>query len=98
MNGENFLSTTIIDEHNLELIADIAYCPMIFQPYIDKEYEVRIIYIDGEFFTGKINNSENVDWRASQENYFWAEYDLPEEIKRNLSLMMKEMGLLHRSN
>lgn len=93
MNGENFLSTTIIDEHNLELIADIAYCPMIFQPYIDKEYEVRIIYIDGEFFTGKINNSENVDWRASQENYFWAEYDLPEEIKRNLSLMMKEMGL-----
>jgi hypothetical protein len=33
----------------LEHLSDIAYCPMIFQPYIDKEYELRIVYIDGEF-------------------------------------------------
>lgn len=93
MSGENSLSTTIIDENNLEHISDIAYCPMIFQPYIEKEYELRIIYVDGEFFTGKINNSENVDWRVGQENYFWAEYHLPEEIKHHLTSMMKEMGL-----
>jgi hypothetical protein len=41
---------------------------MIFQPYIDKEYELRIIYIDGEFFTGMINNSENADWRIARED------------------------------
>ncbi|KMQ69547.1 glutathione synthase [Chryseobacterium sp. FH2] len=93
MNGENFLSTTIIGENNLENISDIAYCPMIFQPYIDKEYELRIIYVDGEFFTGKINNSENVDWRVAQGNYFWSAYDLPGNIKANLTSMMKEMGI-----
>jgi len=93
MNGENFLSTTVIDVNNLEYISDIAYCPMIFQPYIEKEYELRIVYIDGEFFTGKINNSENVDWRVARENYFWSDYDLPENIKLNLSSMMKEMNL-----
>lgn len=92
MSGENFLSTTIIDENNLEFISDITYCPMIFQPYIEKEYELRIVYVDGEFFTGKINNSENADWRVSQGN-FWSKYDLPENIKANLILMMKEMGL-----
>jgi MvdC family ATP-grasp ribosomal peptide maturase len=92
MSGENFLSTTIIDENNLEFISDISYCPMIFQPYIEKEYELRIVYVDGEFFTGKINNSENADWRVSQGN-FWSKYDLPENIKANLILMMKEMGL-----
>ncbi|WP_312391075.1 MvdC/MvdD family ATP grasp protein [Chryseobacterium sp.] len=93
MNGENFLSTTVIDENNLEFIADIAYCPMIFQPYINKEYELRIVYIDGEFFTGKINNSENPDWRIAHGNFFWSEYDLPEHIKASLTAMMKEMDL-----
>lgn len=93
MGGENFLSTNIIDENSLENISDIEYCPMIFQPYIEKEFELRIVYLDGEFFTGKINNSENVDWRIAQGNYFWSEYDLPEYIKVNLTSMMKEMGL-----
>ncbi|GAA4163029.1 hypothetical protein GCM10022217_31480 [Chryseobacterium ginsenosidimutans] len=93
MGGENMLSTNIIDENSLENISDIEYCPMIFQPYINKEYELRIVCLDGEFFTGKINNSENVDWRIAHGDYFWAEYNLPENIKANLSSMMKEMGL-----
>ncbi|WP_345992616.1 MvdC/MvdD family ATP grasp protein [Chryseobacterium sp. Chry.R1] len=93
MGGENMLSTTIIREDNLESLADIAYCPMIFQPYIEKEYELRIMYVDGEFFTGKINNSEHADWRVNQGNYTWSAYELPEYIKSSLTLMMKEMGL-----
>lgn len=93
MDGGNMLSTTIIDESTLENLSDIAYCPMIFQPYIDKEYELRIVYVDGCFFTGKINNSENADWRVSQSGYFWSAYELPEDIKGHLTSMMKEMGL-----
>jgi hypothetical protein len=51
---ENFLSTHIfIDENSLENIEDIEYCPMIFQPYIEKEYELRILYLDGEFLPEK---------------------------------------------
>jgi MvdC family ATP-grasp ribosomal peptide maturase len=93
MSGENLISTMIIEEDTLEHIADIAYCPMIFQPYIDKEYELRIVYIAGEFFTGKINNSENVDWRLAQADYFWSAYELPENVKTGLASMMEEMGL-----
>lgn len=93
MGGEDLVSTNIIDGDSLEFISDIAYCPMIFQPYIEKEYELRIVYVDGEFFTGKINNSENVDWRVAQENFFWSAYDLPKNIKASLTSMMKEMGL-----
>ncbi|RKT01550.1 MvdC/MvdD family ATP grasp protein [Chryseobacterium defluvii] len=93
MDAENFLSTTIIEEDNLEYISDIAYCPMIFQPYIDKEYELRIAYIDGEFFTGKINSSGSADWRISREHLFWTPYELPAEIKNNITAMMREMGL-----
>lgn len=93
MGGEGQISTTIIEEDTLINISDIAYCPMIFQPYIDKEYELRIIYVDGEFFTGKINNSENVDWRVAHESYFWSAYELPENIKKDIHAMMQEMGL-----
>ncbi|MGU3375928.1 MvdC/MvdD family ATP grasp protein [Chryseobacterium sp. M5A1_1a] len=93
MNGENLISTMIIEEETLENLSDIAYCPMIFQPYIDKEYELRIMYVDGEFFTGKINNSANADWRVSKEGYFWSVYELPGNIKMNLTSMMEEMGL-----
>lgn len=93
MGGEDLLSTNIIEEDSLGDIADIAYCPMIFQPYIEKEYELRIVYLAGEFFTGKINNSENADWRIAQGNYFWSAYQLPENITTNLSAMMNEMGL-----
>jgi MvdC family ATP-grasp ribosomal peptide maturase len=93
MSGENMVSTTVIEEEDLENLSDIAYCPMIFQPYIDKEYELRIVYVDGEFFTGKINNSENADWRVAREGYFWSAYELPVPIRTNLTSMMKEMGL-----
>jgi len=93
MAGEHMLSTMIIEEGSLESIEDIAYCPMIFQPYIEKSYELRIVYVDGVFFTGKINNSENADWRIANSNYSWSAYELPEHICLNLTAMMQEMGL-----
>lgn len=93
MSGENMFSTVIIDQSNLESLSDVVYSPMIFQPYIEKEYELRIVYIDGEFFAGKINNSENTDWRVTREDYFWSADQLPQDIEKNLTLMMKEMGL-----
>lgn len=82
MSGENMISTTVIEEETLEHLSDIAYCPMIFQPYIDKEYELRIVYVDGEFFTGMINNSENADWRIAREGYFWSAYELPDPVRK----------------
>ncbi|WP_160139387.1 MvdC/MvdD family ATP grasp protein [Chryseobacterium sp. c4a] len=93
MSGEGLISTMVIEEETLGNLSDIVYCPMIFQPYIDKEYELRIMYVDGEFYTGKINNSENADWRVGHENYFWTAYELPDDIKSNITSMMKEMGL-----
>ncbi|KPE52131.1 MvdC/MvdD family ATP grasp protein [Chryseobacterium indologenes] len=93
MSGESLISTMIIDGTTLDHISDIAYCPMIFQPYIDKEYELRIVYIAGEFFTGKINNSEHADWRIAHEGQFWSAYELPVHIKAGLTSMMEEMGL-----
>lgn len=94
MNGQEMISTLLFDEDNLKQLSDIAVCPMIFQPYIEKEYELRIVYLNGEFFTGKINNKVHTDWRISQAEFFWEPYELPKNIEENLSLMMQEMGLV----
>ncbi len=94
MNGQEMISTIVFDENSFDHLSDITSCPMIFQPYIHKQYELRIVYVNGEFFTGKINNSIHADWRVSRSDFFWEKYDLPEAVENSLNLMMKEMGLI----
>jgi len=94
MDGQEMVSTLLLEESDLEQLSDLTACPMIFQPYIDKEYELRIVYLNGEFFTGKINNNTHTDWRIAHADFFWEQYALPDQIKNNLDLMMKRMGLI----
>jgi glutathione synthase/RimK-type ligase-like ATP-grasp enzyme len=93
-----FFPTTAIIEKDLEDLEGILYSPMIFQCNIDKQYELRIIYVDGVFFTGKINATQSIDgktdWRKAKDlKSVWETYDLPEKIKKQITIMMKNMGL-----
>ncbi len=93
-----FFPTTVINESNLKGLATLIYCPMIFQEMIPKAYELRIVYIDGTFFTGKINAGKSergkTDWRIATDIYFgWEHYQLPGQIAESLTKMMQEMNL-----
>lgn len=93
-----FFPTTQITEPNLAGLATLIYCPMIFQEMIPKAYELRIIYVDGEFFAGKINAGQSergkTDWRIATDIYFkWEPYKLPDPVATSLSKMMQQMGL-----
>jgi glutathione synthase/RimK-type ligase-like ATP-grasp enzyme len=93
-----FFPTTQITEPNLVGLAALIYCPMIFQEMIPKAYELRIIYVDGEFFAGKINAGQSergkTDWRIATDIYFkWEPYKLPDQVATSLSKMMQQMGL-----
>lgn len=71
---------------------------MIFQEKIEKEYELRIIYVDGEFYTGKINAGMSkkgaTDWRAANDiRPSWEKYNLPLEVCESLHKMMTTMNL-----
>ncbi|CAM4055566.1 MULTISPECIES: MvdC/MvdD family ATP grasp protein [Flavobacterium] len=101
MSGSaSFFPTTLVEEDQIEeLKATLAYCPMIFQRKIEKEYELRVIYIDGIFYAGKINatlsETGKTDWRATKEgNVGWAIYELPEKITHSITKMMNTMGLV----
>lgn len=99
MKGDTpFFPTTRIRESDLDRLDTLAYCPMIFQQNIEKRYELRIIYIDGTFFTGKINalasEAGKTDWRAAKDIMpSWELYTLPESVCNALDTMMRDLGL-----
>lgn len=99
MKGDTpFFPTTLIRESDLDRLDTLVYCPMIFQQNIEKMYELRIIYVDGTFFTGKINalasEAGKTDWRAAKDIMpSWELYTLPESVSKALDTMMRDIGL-----
>jgi len=100
MSGDGaFLPTTLVRQEDLDELEALVYCPMIFQEAIVKQYELRIVYVDGEFFTGKItadsNNADNTpDWRTSSHTQTqWQPYELPAAEVRRLNQLMKLLQL-----
>ncbi len=86
------------------LIEDIKTIPnifatSIFQEFIEKEYEIRIVYLDKELYAMAIfsqnNNKTKIDFR----NYDkikpnrMVPYRIDESLKQNLICLMKEIGL-----
>lgn len=91
-----FFPTTRLNESDLARVDELAYCPMIFQEYISKAYELRIVYADGEFFTGKIGykQEEKTDWRAVRDQSLqWQQYELAADIKEKLTALMNRLDL-----
>jgi len=94
--GQNF-PTTQITRKELKFLPDqLPYCPMIFQELIPKAFELRIAYVDGFCFAGKVNTGgEALDWRGQQATEFsWQAFELPGVIQQKIQLMMQTSGLL----
>ena len=100
MKGSSFfLFTSKVKEEDLLDAETLSYCPMIFQEQIPKLRELRIVFVDGNFFVGAVDASQYaesaVDWRcADDKNFVWQPFQLPEELAVSLNLFMKKFGLL----
>jgi glutathione synthase/RimK-type ligase-like ATP-grasp enzyme len=98
MRGDGpFFPTTQLSEEALPHLHSLVYCPMIFQEYIPKQYELRVVYVDGIFFTGKIDPGYNqvTDWRTIHGGgeSIWQAYKLPLQERNRLSALMNRLGL-----
>jgi len=100
MKGSSFfLYTSKVKEEDLLDAETLSYCPMIFQEQIPKQRELRIVFVDGNFFVGALNASQyaasTTDWRcADDKNLGWEPFQLPEKLASRLNLFMKKFGLL----
>ncbi len=82
-------ATQKIDEATLISLKDYASIPMIFQNYITKEHDIRVIVVGGKAFATAIDSQSHeetkIDWRLSDcykiplKQY---EVSLPKKIKK----------------
>jgi len=86
--------TTKISRADLEDLDLLQICPMIFQEYIPNAFELRVAYVDGQCFSGKIQTKDLTDWRkADPQKVFWTPFTFPEEQQNLLQKLMNKLQL-----
>lgn len=79
---------TMLDE-------DISLTPIYLQEYINKLYEVRMTYIDGCFFTVRIDSEDKLDWRRNYRTLQYKIIDCPLEIIGQCTRLLKDFRLYY---
>jgi glutathione synthase/RimK-type ligase-like ATP-grasp enzyme len=86
------LTTTLPPGHSLE---SVALAPSIFQPYVDKAFELRCVVIGERIFCAKIDSQANEntrkDWRAGEREH--EIFALPEHVEASIRRLMASFGL-----
>jgi len=78
---------------------DYEFSLTLFQKKIEKKYEVRVFYMDENFYSMAIlsqkNQATRIDSRAigEQDKTRMVPYSLPETIERKLTNLMKNIGI-----
>jgi len=97
-DGARLPLTTILPRgHALDAV---AVAPNIFQPYIEKAYELRCVVMGEQIFTAKLDSqahaSTRTDWRAGaveDEEIRWEVSDLPEGVQAALHRLMRSFDI-----
>ncbi|WP_343704004.1 MvdC/MvdD family ATP grasp protein [Chitinophaga sp.] len=95
MDGRgNFFPTTRLRKEDVPMLESLSACPMILQEYIPKDRELRIVYVDGEFFTGSLRAPDTTDWRTASTTVIqWEPFVLPPAQEEKISRLMQLLGL-----
>lgn len=100
MDGRgDFFPTTRLRKEDVPMLESLSACPMILQQYIPKDRELRIVYADGEFFTGSLRAPDSTDWRTTSTTIIqWEPFILPpseeEKIDRLMHLLELSFGAI----
>ena len=76
-----------------------TFFPSLVQNYIPKKIELRIFYLEGEFFSMAIfsqkDNKTNIDFRNYNDDKpnRTVPYKIPKDVEQKLDLLMKTLGL-----
>jgi len=86
------LTTTLPPGHSLD---SVAAAPTIFQPYVEKAFELRCVVIGERIFAAKIHSqatdATRLDWRAGEPEH--EIFALPEQVKAAIRRLMGSFGL-----
>jgi glutathione synthase/RimK-type ligase-like ATP-grasp enzyme len=92
-----FTFTNVITPGTLGSKAALACCPMIYQEYILKRYELRVTCVGRKIYAARILSQRNaitvVDWRRDQFNLDYEATTLPTGLERKITCVLKALGL-----
>lgn len=94
-----FIFSRKVSPDEFERHADqVAYCPTLFQEYVEKAFELRITIIADELFCCRINSQAakgaETDWRRIDPSQLEHQIvPLPDEIEAKLRRMLRHYGL-----
>lgn len=96
------LLTNRVQPHELEEPADFVPTPGIFQPYIAKALELRIVVVGNALFACAIHSQQSdlsrEDWRRYDfANTPYEAYELPAEVADKIRQLMDRLGLVFGS-
>ena len=100
---EKIRFTTKLDPSSLSDIDSLAHCPMIFQAYIEKQYEIRATVIGSKIYAAKIDSQAAggqtaIDWRRYNiPKTPHSAYKLPKDIERKILALHDKLGLIYSS-
>lgn len=71
----------------------LKYAPVYLQKFVDKDYEVRVTAINGQFFPARIDASNPVDWRKPNTETLFTKCVLPENIEQQCRTYMYKSSM-----
>jgi len=93
MQGAGGLPTRLLRAHDLAAMDGLRHCPMVFQRFVPKRYELRIAWVDGRAFVGALDGAKcGVDWRH-ESTAEWEMQALPAVVHERLARLMAQLGL-----
>ena len=88
-NGIELYQTNYFDR----LWDDISFTPIYLQKYINKNFEVRLTYIDGYFFPVRIDSDDKLDWRKNYSGLKYSVVECPDKIRQQCEHLLKHFDL-----
>jgi ATP-GRASP peptide maturase of grasp-with-spasm system len=90
--------TSFVDKTDIDFLPE-TFFPSLVQKCIEKTYEIRTFYLDGEFYSMAIFSQNDTITQQDFRKYNWDKpnrtvpYNLPENIETKLNNLLIELGL-----
>lgn len=93
--GRDFIYTQRVDIEKLDM-ESIGATACLFQQWVEKDYEVRLIAVDGRCFSARIDSSSErgrVDWRADYDSLTYTQIPTPDHVKTAVAKLISALNL-----
>jgi glutathione synthase/RimK-type ligase-like ATP-grasp enzyme len=88
----DFVYTSRVDD--TEDLEGLELCPQVFQPYLEKARELRVVVVDDAVFAGGIDPGGRADWRQLKRGEAtWFEVELPADVEARCLGLCRALGL-----